>query len=850
MPTFFADGVERTRNEHRGKLKLHRNRRGAVGPNLISKVIWNQDSHLAEYDFVGDNGMLRKHYKQEPFAALKAADRLTLEGLSVPYSLNKKQRWSLLKDLLSSLKDLQDESINLRVSLARVALERSDPWEYPEDSVGWISFGDVVLEFHGYNGDEEVTTTKPMKLEKLVKAVRNPRKKDMHDRLRLRPAKLREDTTIPHDQKMLHVVFKELVLTTRYGKYMPKKPYHAFCLEEEREQRRVKTRGRKGRSHRLCRMLRRKLLTSDQRTVDIEIEELPSLESGKDREPPRTIPLAAFTTKARPSLHRKKRKHKDDRCPEYLEWYTKSPSSDACSQLNEEHEEEEEDAKESEAFYYSSLPEFILDSPDGLDYCAAKELLKEAERVRGVLPDTYIANLSSQQIPPFNGHCIGALNAYLILQPFLCDSVLKYRVLCNSYDGPFRWKDLNFGDTALVTASKEKTSFLSLDLNDTSISYSQDSAKNVALEQIYLEHSKKDVAKKCVPSEFYGSYVCCICYSDDQDGFALKCLHYACRQCWSQYAGHRLKSALVPIICPQSGCNGILTDEQALIFLPVAGCDRYRMLLSNKEFMKPSWIHCTHCSRMVHYTGNFKQNVVICDCGEILCIHCKESQHIPLTCDEAGVYLTAIKTNETKGVYQEQYTVRVKRCPECNNFCERSDGCSHMTCMCGAEFCYVCGKKWIFWQHQDCSIDVSENVELQDVPRGVFNNIPIKVFYECLECRKDRNWKNFHHLKCNLQRIFGRENDIAEKTAQLYALASRIVEMSTLKVALLKRAADCQGNKNGLLMALKMGHIRAKCSSLRFDLSCLKNAVNMPDVKAACVIDSSKRIRRSLAQFF
>ncbi|KAI0596655.1 hypothetical protein F4775DRAFT_603464 [Biscogniauxia sp. FL1348] len=35
-----------------------------------------------------------------------------------------------------------------------------------------------------------------------------------------------------------------------------------------------------------------------------------------------------------------------------------------------------------------------------------------------------------------------------------------------------------------------------------------------------------------------------------------------------------------------------------------------------------------------------------------------------------------------------------KRCPGCRAFVEHREACQHMTCRCGAEFCYVCGARW------------------------------------------------------------------------------------------------------------------------------------------------------------
>ncbi|EAW06656.1 uncharacterized protein ACLA_083510 [Aspergillus clavatus NRRL 1] len=35
-----------------------------------------------------------------------------------------------------------------------------------------------------------------------------------------------------------------------------------------------------------------------------------------------------------------------------------------------------------------------------------------------------------------------------------------------------------------------------------------------------------------------------------------------------------------------------------------------------------------------------------------------------------------------------------RRCFQCRKVIELGVGCNHITCRCGAEFCYVCGTKW------------------------------------------------------------------------------------------------------------------------------------------------------------
>ncbi|KAM2993604.1 hypothetical protein FF2_045682 [Malus domestica] len=44
-----------------------------------------------------------------------------------------------------------------------------------------------------------------------------------------------------------------------------------------------------------------------------------------------------------------------------------------------------------------------------------------------------------------------------------------------------------------------------------------------------------------------------------------------------------------------------------------------------------------------------------------------------------------------------------RRCPTCKFIVEKNEGCLHITCRCGYEFCYACGKYWRHFQSHTCS---------------------------------------------------------------------------------------------------------------------------------------------------
>uniref|UniRef100_A0A0A9ELG3 IBR domain-containing protein n=1 Tax=Arundo donax TaxID=35708 RepID=A0A0A9ELG3_ARUDO len=43
-----------------------------------------------------------------------------------------------------------------------------------------------------------------------------------------------------------------------------------------------------------------------------------------------------------------------------------------------------------------------------------------------------------------------------------------------------------------------------------------------------------------------------------------------------------------------------------------------------------------------------------------------------------------------------------RRCPRCKYLVDKQEGCVHITCRCGFEFCYGCGEQWAQSGHGNC----------------------------------------------------------------------------------------------------------------------------------------------------
>jgi len=82
---------------------------------------------------------------------------------------------------------------------------------------------------------------------------------------------------------------------------------------------------------------------------------------------------------------------------------------------------------------------------------------------------------------------------------------------------------------------------------------------------------------------------------------------------------------------------------------------------------------------------------VDCTCGHSWCFNCGESAHLPCGCSLAEKWLSLCRTDAENVTWIRAFT---KRCPKCQSMIEKNEGCNHMTCRCGYEFCWLCKQDW------------------------------------------------------------------------------------------------------------------------------------------------------------
>ncbi|XP_018057695.1 PREDICTED: uncharacterized protein LOC108693320 [Atta colombica] len=81
------------------------------------------------------------------------------------------------------------------------------------------------------------------------------------------------------------------------------------------------------------------------------------------------------------------------------------------------------------------------------------------------------------------------------------------------------------------------------------------------------------------------------------------------------------------------------------------------------------------------------------ECMKESCRLCKELNHIPLKCNE--------KKSESARLYLEEKMTQalVRKCYRCSRMFFKEEGCNKMTCVCGAQMCYICDKPVTDYKH-------------------------------------------------------------------------------------------------------------------------------------------------------
>ncbi|CAF1031505.1 unnamed protein product [Rotaria sordida] len=252
---------------------------------------------------------------------------------------------------------------------------------------------------------------------------------------------------------------------------------------------------------------------------------------------------------------------------------------------------------------------------------------------------------------------------------------------------------------------------------------------------------------------------CCCDMNELTPMTALKsCSHWLCNHCWKQYLENSIKSIRV-IRCPEWNCCSLVDIGTILSLVNIHYMNIYeRNIEKCLVNLSRSYIKCPlkSCS-IIFQIIDSGIDYVRCRCGHQFCIDCKQEPHFPATCTSYRAYIDEVYQNgDLLSDYNTKLIVRGRHCVSCNNFIEKNGGCNHMTCRCGAEFCWLCTAYWKDHFSSNGEFQCpKQQISIQKKVLTKERNPSRKLYELAIHHRHQRTFQNQTKQNENVKRLIG-----------------------------------------------------------------------------------------------
>ncbi|KAK4898283.1 hypothetical protein LTR27_004290 [Elasticomyces elasticus] len=178
----------------------------------------------------------------------------------------------------------------------------------------------------------------------------------------------------------------------------------------------------------------------------------------------------------------------------------------------------------------------------------------------------------------------------------------------------------------------------------------------------------------------------CVACGEDVEFYQVArvpCDHEYCRPCLEQL--FELSMTDETLFPPR--CDGKeIPLARVSFFLPPELVKRFEARYVELSTKDRVYCHYVRCNSFIPATAvNPATDIATClDYERTTCAICKGPSHTGDCPNDTALQQLVNTANN------EQW----QRCLDCKRFVELEQGCNHMTCPCGAHFCYVCGQRW------------------------------------------------------------------------------------------------------------------------------------------------------------
>lgn len=204
---------------------------------------------------------------------------------------------------------------------------------------------------------------------------------------------------------------------------------------------------------------------------------------------------------------------------------------------------------------------------------------------------------------------------------------------------------------------------------------------------------------------------CSICFEPIGEGISatalMSCGHWFCDVCWKEHLITKIREGRRHLKCPEYDCSKEVDMGTLISLLDINHVELYLRQCHDTEVgqqSKAKWCPNPKCGAVLKIPST-NVKTVSCQCGRNVCFDCLGNTHWPAPCSAASAYQEKLIENGDDKLMPAQkiktFVVRGKACPDCNAFVQKDGGCPYVACPCGQAFCWGCGKNWYSNTHGD-----------------------------------------------------------------------------------------------------------------------------------------------------
>ncbi|KAG0581617.1 hypothetical protein KC19_4G266200 [Ceratodon purpureus] len=243
---------------------------------------------------------------------------------------------------------------------------------------------------------------------------------------------------------------------------------------------------------------------------------------------------------------------------------------------------------------------------------------------------------------------------------------------------------------------------------------------------------------------------CLICLDDktsSEMATLKKCRHKFCVACMQKHAEVQVQVNQVPVRCPQAACSEVLEyPDECKKHLTQEIFSIVTKRFIEAKVLEGDRVYCPYanCSTLMDKSGlnipeqgnsstaassSLYQKVECVACLRSFCLDCRVPWHWNRFCQEYQNLPPDQRDAEESNLYKLAKNQEWQRCKKCRRIIELAEGCYHMTCRCGYEFCYTCGTEWKH-KRQQCQCNLWDERNIVPTPLDSDDESDDKDFVE------------------------------------------------------------------------------------------------------------------------